>query len=119
MGNGQLPGAAQPQVQQGGQTTVLAGIQPQVLPPQEAVRDPIRALGIASEPVPPFVRMTGELVTNGVPCPELDALCRNHDPAGNGSSEHGFSALCTLSEEQVRPLIEQAKRDLMWTPTCF
>jgi hypothetical protein len=55
--------------------------------------------------------MTGELVTNGVPCPELDALCRNHDPAGNGSSEHGFSALCTLSEEQVRPLIEQAKRD--------
>jgi hypothetical protein len=75
------------------------------------MRDPIAALGITAEPIPPFVRLTGELMTNGTPCPELDALCRHHDPTGNGSSSKGFDALCSLREEQVRPLIEQAKRD--------
>jgi hypothetical protein len=75
------------------------------------MRDPIATLGITAEPIPPFVRLTGELMTNGTPCPELDALCRHHDPTGNGSSSRGFDALCSFREEQVRPLIEQAKRD--------
>ncbi len=66
------------------------------------MRDPISALGITAEAIPPFVRVTGELMDSAQQAePELLALI----------SSRGFDYLKTLNEEQVRPLIEQAKKD--------